>query len=163
MQRYSLRKLLSRVFCVIYVKSHPDYSQKVLFNTKLYIILLKSTKINNYLCIRMKKTTTYRALIRFRRWSRKRYAMFSSLGCCVTIGYLKKSVVDASLKKQKSPAQTTLLQPTDDMGKEVDDREEELSGVLLQIYSLLVQPQVTNETCPIELTGTLYQRTNFAG
>jgi len=89
--------------------------------------------------------------------------MFSSLGRCVTIGYLKKSVADASLKKQKSPTQTTLLQPTDDFGKETNETEEDISEVLFQIYSLLVQPQVTNETCSIELTETLYQRTNFTG
>ncbi len=38
--------------------------------------------------------------IRFRRWSRKEYAVFASLGKCVTIGCLSKSVADKSLAKQ---------------------------------------------------------------
>lgn len=104
----------------------------------------------------MKKTTTHRTFIRFRRWSRKRYAIFSSLGRCVTIGSLKKGLADASLKKQKSPVQITLLQPTDDSEKETNGMEEEISGVLFQLYSLLVQPRVTNEIYGIESIETHY-------
>lgn len=41
-----------------------------------------------------------RTVIRFRRWSRKAYASFCSLGKCVTIGCLRKGIADASLGKQ---------------------------------------------------------------
>ncbi|MGN0036284.1 MAG: hypothetical protein ACI36X_03580 [Bacteroidaceae bacterium] len=49
----------------------------------------------------MKKTIlrTIRTL-RFRRWSRKGYAAFCSMGRVVSIGRLKKSIADASLGKQ---------------------------------------------------------------
>ncbi len=40
--------------------------------------------------------------IRFRQWSRKAYAAFCSLGRNVTIGTLRKSVIEASLSKVKS-------------------------------------------------------------
>ncbi len=40
--------------------------------------------------------------IRFRKWSRKAYAVFASIGRNVTIGCLPKSVADSSLSKQKS-------------------------------------------------------------
>lgn len=40
--------------------------------------------------------------IRFRKWSRKAYAAFASLGRCVTIGCLPKNVADCSLSKQNS-------------------------------------------------------------
>lgn len=50
----------------------------------------------------MKNTTPVRHTIRFRRWSRKAYAAFASIGHCVTIGCLPKSVADSSLAKQKS-------------------------------------------------------------
>lgn len=50
----------------------------------------------------MKKTKPVRHIIRFRRWSRKAYAAFSSIGCCVTIGCVRKSVADSSLSKQKT-------------------------------------------------------------
>ncbi|WP_455497428.1 hypothetical protein [Coprobacter sp.] len=38
--------------------------------------------------------------IRFRRWSRNRFAAFQSIGKCVSIGYVCKSIVELSLKKQ---------------------------------------------------------------
>ena len=50
----------------------------------------------------MKITTSVRYTIRFRRWSRKAYAAFASIGRCVTIGCLRKSVADSSLSKQKA-------------------------------------------------------------
>lgn len=42
-----------------------------------------------------------RASIRFRRWSRKRYAAFCSVGRVVTIGCLDKGIAEASLRKQQ--------------------------------------------------------------
>lgn len=39
--------------------------------------------------------------IRFRRWSRKAYAVFLSLGRCVTIGHVSKSITEASLSKNR--------------------------------------------------------------
>lgn len=50
----------------------------------------------------MKNTVSARYSIRFRRWSRKAYAAFASLGKYVTIGSLRKSVADRSLSKQKA-------------------------------------------------------------
>lgn len=48
----------------------------------------------------MKPLCSNKQMIRFRRWSRKGYAMFCSLGKCVTIGSLKKGIADISLGKQ---------------------------------------------------------------
>lgn len=39
--------------------------------------------------------------LRFRRWSRKSYATFSTIGRFVTIGHVKGIVADSLLKKQK--------------------------------------------------------------
>lgn len=50
----------------------------------------------------MNKKQVDRRTIRFRRWSRKAYAAFASIGKCVTIGCLRKSVADSSLSKQKN-------------------------------------------------------------
>lgn len=50
----------------------------------------------------MRKRRLYRTTIRFRKWSRKAYAAFASLGRCVTIGCLPKNVADCSLSKQNS-------------------------------------------------------------
>lgn len=43
---------------------------------------------------------TIKPTARFRRWTRKGYAMFSSLGRCVTIGQLRKNVTERALGKQ---------------------------------------------------------------
>ncbi|MFR5758299.1 MAG: hypothetical protein ACLUE2_08795 [Bacteroides cellulosilyticus] len=48
----------------------------------------------------VRKRQLYRTTLRFRKWSRKAYAAFASLGRCVTIGCLPKSVADSSLSKQ---------------------------------------------------------------
>ena len=40
-----------------------------------------------------------KAVRRFRRWSRAGYAVFSSLSHCVSIGFLKTSIADSSLRK----------------------------------------------------------------
>lgn len=57
--------------------------------------------------------TTVKPILRFRRWSRKSYAMFLSMGKCVTIGYLKKSVIEASLNKQQAPISYTYTNQED--------------------------------------------------
>ena len=46
------------------------------------------------------KTTLHPQSLRFRRWSRKGYATFASMGREVTIGCLRKGVADAALRKQ---------------------------------------------------------------
>lgn len=71
---------------------------------------MKYRKIKNfqlfvYLCIiifrkMIQKFSITPDYIRFRRWSRNRYAAFYSLGRCVNIGTLSKSVIEASLRKQ---------------------------------------------------------------
>ncbi len=50
----------------------------------------------------VKKVQPHRKTIRFRKWSRKAYAAFASLGQWVTIGCLPKGVADSSLSKQKA-------------------------------------------------------------
>lgn len=62
----------------------------------------------------MQKKELTSKTIRFRRWIRKGYAAFSSLGICVTIGCLRKSVTECALLKQSS---LQALQP----GKEQED------------------------------------------
>lgn len=75
----------------------------------------------------MRKRQLNRTTLRFRKWSRKAYAAFASLGRCVTIGCLPKSVADSSLSKQKSGTSAGCksgrqsLEDTDnDKGQETD-------------------------------------------
>ena len=50
------------------------------------------------------------SFIRFRQWSRKAYAIFATLGLCVTIGQLRKNITECALCKQQTP-HTTGLDP----------------------------------------------------
>lgn len=75
----------------------------------------------------MRKRQLYRTTLRFRKWSRKAYAAFASLGRCVTIGCLPKNVADCSLSKQNSGTSAGYktggqnLEDTDnDKGQETD-------------------------------------------
>ncbi|MDF9830972.1 hypothetical protein [Parabacteroides sp. PF5-6] len=111
----------------------------------------------------MKRTISHRTLIRFRRWSRKGYAVFSSLGRCVTIGALKKGLADASLKKQQSPVQTLLLRLTTDGDEEAKEAEEKTSEILFQFYRLLIQPQVAEEVCSVQSTELIISENRLAG
>ena len=40
--------------------------------------------------------------LRFKRWSRAKYAVFASISSCVSIGKLKASIADCLLKKQEN-------------------------------------------------------------
>ena len=48
----------------------------------------------------MRKKFIKKNSLRFRRWSHKSYAAFASIGQTVTIGCLRKSVADSSMRKQ---------------------------------------------------------------
>lgn len=86
----------------------------------------------------MNKVYKYRQSIRFRRWSRKAYAIFCSVGRCVTIGCLSKAVVDSSLGKQKALTLAVMDEPHQDM--EAFDAEDE-HPIDISLLSLgLLQP-----------------------
>lgn len=92
----------------------------------------------------IRKNTNCSQYIRFRRWSRSRYAAFCSLGRCVNIGTLSKSVTEASLRKQNSPS----LYITDkefslysESENEVDKADAGLSG---DEYLFVLQECISN-------------------
>ncbi len=63
------------------------------FFLQLFLLLLHAMISN--------KTNNIPKIIRFRRWSRRVYATFQSIGKCVNIGAVCKSITEISLKKQK--------------------------------------------------------------
>lgn len=88
----------------------------------------------------MKKVTATKNMIRFRRWSRKAYAVFSSLGRQVTIGCLRKSVVDASLSKQKSEI-FFITKDSESFYEEAEEYKQDISPDLLSKFIEILQPQ----------------------
>ena len=62
---------------------------------------------------------TQQRIIRFRRWSRARYAVFCSLGTVVTIGCLSVSIADKSVQKSTKANTLSFVSST----KECTDNE----------------------------------------
>lgn len=86
----------------------------------------------------MKITTPIRHTLRFRRWSRKAYAAFASIGRCVSIGCLRKNVADSSLSKQKAvgaAGQTSCNEDSvwNDIAKAREKDEETEPKIMLQM------------------------------
>ncbi len=67
----------------------------------VWIVFPTFAPLNKNCKTTMRHTAIHKPSIRFRRWSRKSYATFVSIGRCVTIGTLGKNVVEKSLCKQK--------------------------------------------------------------
>ena len=66
----------------------------------------------NYSTINVRKKSFHtRTPFCFRRWNRHSYAAFASIGRLVTIGCLRKGVIEASMKKQRTHLNTLYLLP----------------------------------------------------
>ena len=94
-------------------------------------------------------------MIRFRRWSRKGYAMFYSLGKCVTIGNLKKGIADVSLGKQANVCTSfsVCLPVQEDKAEDKWDEGGNPSEYMLQIFLVqLPQKQVVDINLFFSLT-----------
>lgn len=88
-------------------------------------------------------------VIYFRRWSRKGYAVFCSIGRCVSVRQLRKNVAEASLKKQKSALAVCLWKSTE--GSDVyitdDEREPDLPDIFPMLLFVPVHLQATIKDC----------------
>ena len=71
-------------------------------------------------------------MIRFRRWNRKSYSMFASLGKCVTIGQVCKSIAEASLSKNTSLCNTRTATDTPDKAPDSSPTLREQMDFLIQ-------------------------------
>lgn len=111
----------------------------------------------------MRKTSLNKPLIRFRRWSQKKYAMFASIGKCVTIGNVTKGIADASLGKQgnccaSSSAAWSML--TESVKEVEEDDTGPVPDALLLLLQMLLQPQKSVEVnCCSYINHSIYGRT----
>ncbi|MDR2916238.1 MAG: hypothetical protein LBV74_15675 [Tannerella sp.] len=90
---------------------------------------------------------TQPSVIYFRRWSRKRYAAFCSIGRCVSIRKVNKSVIEASLMKQSPSLAISLRKVTDTPDIQEKEEEPDLPPSLLLLLSMLIQPQTITKVC----------------
>ncbi len=107
----------------------------------------------------MKKRQSHRKTIRFRKWSRKAYAAFASLGEWVTIGCLPKGVADCSLSKQRAGAAAgcknggrSMEETNDEKGQETDIGVPLGSeNILMVILDLFGCKGLQSALCPINI------------
>lgn len=74
----------------------------------------------------MKKLCFNRSIVRFRRWARKGYSIFSSLGKQVSIGVLDFRIANTSLKKLSvgiASSISDLFSLEEDKDKELENEE----------------------------------------
>lgn len=71
---------------------------------------------------------------RFRRWTRKAWAVFSSLGCLVTIGTLRGNMAGQSLVKLHLPFEMLVG------GESREDKEEEEEIIEVQLKDVELLP-----------------------
>lgn len=94
----------------------------------------------------MRKSYSTKQIIRFRCWSRKRYAAFCSLGRAVTIGCLSKGVTEIALGKQRGVIFSLLrFFREDGLEREEEDSGGILPGWVAEEIMLCLQPQVFAE------------------
>lgn len=97
-------------------------------------------------------------MIRFRRWSRKGYAMFYSLGKCVTIGNLKKGIADVSLGKQANVCTSfsVCLPVQEDNAEDKWDEGGNPSEYMLQIFLIQLPQQQAVDINSFFFLDTIY-------
>lgn len=78
--------------------------------------------------------------VRFRCWSRKGYAAFASLGRCVTIGQVCKSITERALAKQVAPGITC---PTEQTESGRDDDTPAMPVTPIELLLATLSPQIT--------------------
>ena len=84
-----------------------------------------------------KQTKTQQRIVRFRRWSRVRYAVFCSLGVVVTIGSLAVSIADNSVLKSTKANKLSFISSTKECAdNESVDLENELAFQLTEAINL---------------------------
>lgn len=91
----------------------------------------------------MKQLCQNKHTIRFRYWSRKKYAMFYSLGKYVTIGNLKKEIADVSLGKQANVCTAFSVCSSarkEDAGEEYEEGMAPVESMLQMFRIQLPQP-----------------------
>ena len=97
----------------------------------------------------MKQLCQNKHTIRFRYWSRKKYAMFYSLGKYVTIGNLKKANVCTAFSVCSSARK-------EDAGEEYEEGMAPVESMLQMFRIQLPQPQVADVICLFYLNKYLF-------
>jgi hypothetical protein len=101
----------------------------------------------------------YQNSIVFRRWTRKAYAVFSSLGKQITIGHLTSGISEASLCKLETPIHSICYLESKEELKDEELQEEPVSYSLFELILLLcvimLTPIVSSLSCKLRIYSTV--------
>jgi len=91
-----------------------------------------------------KQTYKKATSIRFRRWSRAKYAIFCSLSTAVTIGKLTVSIADKSLQKAINVCLNAFFASNFDESPEDKDEKLELEASLILSRDIILTKTITD-------------------
>lgn len=97
--------------------------------------------------------------IRFKRWSRKSYAVFAGIHKVISIGALSAVISEKSLKKVKSGALSFLFFNNELFHSENDEAELEFSLNEIQL-AVISTPAISNVNCHQEIIKLHYTAFN---
>ena len=126
-------------------KGAPNQEAPFLFKRGYNLKFLAIFAASNYNQFMHSRVLHTPKSIRFRRWSRVRYAVFCSLACSVTIGCVAISISDKSLQKSNNTAFiacSTVV--TDSDSPEKIKAESELEFVLQQFQEVTVSKVIVD-------------------
>ncbi len=90
---------------------------------------------------------TFKNSLRFRRWSRAKYAVFSGISACITIGQVRASVSDCLLKKSdNSISENSALFFSDNLFQEVRKTvESEFKNIVLNVLPNIISDNAAHQ------------------
>ncbi len=81
----------------------------------------------------------FKKSVRFRKWSRKAYAIFASICYQVSIGHVNKDIADSALAKKEYKESSSLMFYNDEQDEHKD--KEEQRNILSDIFGINVPVQ----------------------
>lgn len=101
----------------------------------------------------------FQTSIVFRRWTRKAYAVFSSLGKQITIGHLTSGISEASLCKLETSIHSTCYSELKEESEEEVHQEEttfySLFELILMLCVVMVTPIVSSLSSKLRIYSTV--------
>lgn len=91
----------------------------------------------------MKRNYSINHTFRFKRWSRKNFAIFAALHKVISIGKISVAICEKSLEKTKTWISNFLFQNDDVLTPENEDNQDELAWNEIQFISTLI-PTIAN-------------------
>lgn len=95
--------------------------------------------------MKIQKSINNKSSLRFRRWSRANYAIFVSLGVCVSIGFLSNSIAEKSVSKTSNTI-AEIIESDSKTESDQDDCSPENISITEQLQGILISENLSEYT-----------------